>query len=254
MGRAAAPSRDPCTAHRTIAHVTHDHGLFLALTFVCCCHRRGGGGKGSSVGRRDRPQPSSSASSDVGASGGSKRQRVEDSATSTPSAMIPSYLRSRFGDKGSALKDQPSSRRRLEMMGEGDQPLMGLLPTSPTKPSQGKGGSAKTAGSSKPKGKGVGKTSNAGASRGGGAADVVEGGGDGRVERRSTPQPDITRGPLSPPSLTCATLQTAVGGILSLSLWTTTCCCSVAGSEGSPSKGPQRSPLPQNARTAASIT
>lgn len=84
-----------------------------------------------------------------------KRPKTESSAPATPSAMIPSYLRARFSDKGSALRDQPSSRRR-QLFSEGEEPAVAASsssassPVKPKKLAMGKNGAAR------PKGKAQG--------------------------------------------------------------------------------------------------
>lgn len=132
---------------------------------------------GSRSGRRDRHTASSSAQ-DPGASKASsnKRPKTDVSAPATPSAMIPSYLRARFGDKGSALRDQPSSRRR-QLMGEGDEPAAATASasaSSPVKPKKLAMSKAKPMGTvrAKPKAKGGSNKSSGGG--GGGVAKVAD--------------------------------------------------------------------------------
>lgn len=60
-----------------------------------------------------------------------KRRRTERKPPPPPSssgAMIPSYLRARFSDRGSSLRDQPSSRRALPL----EDGILASLPAAPS--------------------------------------------------------------------------------------------------------------------------
>jgi len=84
-----------------------------------------------------------------------KRPKTESSAPATPSAMIPSYLRARFSDKGSALRDQPSSRRR-QLFSEGEEPAVAASSSSASSPVKPKKLAMGKKGAARPKGKAQG--------------------------------------------------------------------------------------------------